>query len=274
MTSARRYRAALLAYPTRYRRERAAELLATLADGDDDRGRPSTREAVALAYRGVAMRAHMTASPEGMTVAAAAVLLLAIVSGFGWAERVYLFRGEVAARGTDGPGLWWTLALAVATYVAIADGALGAADDPRRRRWAVWLALPLGLAVLSAPGAIVRWGITDPGGIAELVSWQAEALFHNRSLSVPMTLAAMAGTAVALPILGKLERPVRRTATGVALAGLGAVVVVRVWARPELPGYAQSALADLRPAAFIAAAGTILALTALWRRGRGSLARR
>jgi hypothetical protein len=40
----RRYRVALIAYPAAYRERRGPEFAATLADGDEDRGRPSMRE--------------------------------------------------------------------------------------------------------------------------------------------------------------------------------------------------------------------------------------
>jgi len=42
MTPPRRYRIALRAYPGRYRKGRGDELLSTLADGDDERGRIAT----------------------------------------------------------------------------------------------------------------------------------------------------------------------------------------------------------------------------------------
>jgi hypothetical protein len=63
MSAPRRYSWALRAYPAGYRAQRAHELLATLADGDDDRDRPSGREAAALTYRGLAIRARMAGSP-------------------------------------------------------------------------------------------------------------------------------------------------------------------------------------------------------------------
>ncbi len=44
----RRYRLALLAYPASYRADRGPELVATLAEGDEERGRPSVHESAAL----------------------------------------------------------------------------------------------------------------------------------------------------------------------------------------------------------------------------------
>ena len=76
MTPPRRYRIALRAYPGRYRKGRGDELLSTLADGDDERGRPSTREAVALGYRGLLQRGRIATSSDGLLVIAASLVLV------------------------------------------------------------------------------------------------------------------------------------------------------------------------------------------------------
>jgi hypothetical protein len=123
MTAPRRYRAALLAYPRGYRATRGPELLATLADGDEERGNPSSHEAAALAYRGLVMRARVAVEPEGLLVAAAVVVLLALMGNFTWATHVFLDQGEPGAMLVEGgPGKWAGLALAVAAFSVIAAG--------------------------------------------------------------------------------------------------------------------------------------------------------
>ena len=185
MRIARRYRAALRAYPPGYRRSRGPELLATLADGDDDRGRPSMREAAALTYRGLTMRAHVAASPDGLLAASAALVLLAVLGWFDWAGRVFLFHGKPAALASDGPGWWLTLALARGAYLVLAAGPFRAAEDPRRRRAAVLLAFPLALAAFTAPGRIFYAGVPDWDTLVEFVKWSPAAVFHNWPLTLP-----------------------------------------------------------------------------------------
>ncbi len=275
MRAPRRYRAALRAYPAAYRRERGPELLATLGDGDDDRGGPSVREAGALAYRGLEMRARAAASPEGMLVAAAVLVLVALTGGFGWSERVFLFRGDPAAFATDGPGVWWQVALAVVALVVLALGPSRALESPRRGVATVLLAVPLSLAVFTTPGRIFEAGLPDAGTVAEFLSWLPGVVFRNWELTLPTTLAAVAGTALALTILRLVGPAARRRALAGALALLACVAVVQTWRRPGLSTedsrsafteYGQSAFADLEPGAFIALAGLLLALLALVRR--------
>jgi hypothetical protein len=64
----------------------------------------------------------------------------------------------------------------------------------------------------------------------------------------------------------RLAEPARRRAMAVALALLGAAVVVQTWHRPDLPAYyGQSAFADLGPATLLAALAVVVALAALAR---------
>ena len=275
MSAPRRYRVALRAYPAGYRRSRGPELMATLADGDDDRGGPSIREAGALAHRGLAMRARAATSPEGTLVAAAALVLVSLTGGFGWSERVFLFRGDPAAFATDGPGVWWQVALAVVALLVLALGPLRALESPRRGMAVVLLAVPLSLAVFTTPGRIFEAGPPDANTIVEFLSWLPGVVFHNWELTVPTTLAAVAGTALALTVL-RLSDPLnRRRVLAGALVVLAGVAVAQAWQRPGLSTedsrsafteYGQSAFADLEPGAFIALAGLLLALIALMRR--------
>lgn len=261
-----RYRLALRAYPTAYRRARGAELLATLADGDDDRGGRSTKEAATLVYRGLAMRAGAATSGGGLLVVAAAVLLVALTGGFTWAEREFLFDGETSAYGTDGPGLWHSTAIAVAALAAITIGPSSAWDGPRRRRAAILLACPLALAVFTSPGRIVHVGVSDTGSIGEFLEWLPAAVYANWSLTLPASVAAMLGLAVVFRLLDRLRPSARPRALAGALVLLSATAVVQVWHRPDLPAeYGRSAFADLGAGAFVATLGLVLAAIATWR---------
>ena len=186
MSAPRRYRVALRAYPAAYRRSRGSELMATLADGDDDRGRPSMREAGALAYRGLAMRIRAATSPEGLLTAAAVLVLVSLIGGFSWADRVLFVHNERGDSAPvtitwDGPGIWWQTALAAAAFVVLATGPLRALDDPRRRRACLALAVPLSLAVYTTPGRIFHSGLPDAGALAEFLRWLPGVVFYNWS---------------------------------------------------------------------------------------------
>lgn len=267
MTTPRRYRVALLAYPAGYRTSRGPELAATLAEGDDERGRPSTREAAALAYRGLRMRGRAAGSPRGLLVAAALVLLVALTGGFTWSERVFGFRGQVAAIGSDAPGLWPQLALGVAALAVLAVGPLRALESRRRRRTAVLLSVPLALAIFTQPGRIFYTGLPDAGTIAEFLTWSPAAVYANWELAVPACIGSALGTLIALRALERLRPAARRHALGAVLVILSAVSIAQAWHRPDLPAeYARSAFADLGPATFMAATGLILVLAAMWGR--------
>ena len=69
MSTPRLYRFALRAYPAAYRAERAPELMATLAEGDAERGGPSLREAASLVRRGIALRVRPLGVPDWLLVA-------------------------------------------------------------------------------------------------------------------------------------------------------------------------------------------------------------
>jgi hypothetical protein len=261
-----RYRIALRAYPAAYRRARGAKLLATLADGDDDRGGRSAKEAAALVYRGLAMRTGVATSGGGLLVAASVVLLVALTGGFTWAEREFLFRGDTAAYGTDRPGLWLSTALAVVALAALTIGPSGAWDSPRRRRAAILLACPLALAVFTGPGRVVHIGLSGTGSVGEFLGSLPAAVYANWNLTLPASVAAMLGMALVLRILDRLRPSARPRALAAALVLLSATAVVQAWHRPDLPAeYGRSAFADLGAGAFVAALGLLLAAVAAWR---------
>jgi hypothetical protein len=266
MNSPLRYRLALRAYPSAYRRARGSELLATLADGDDDRGGRSAKEAAALVYRGLAMRAGNATSGGGLLVAASVVLLVALTGGFTWAERAFLFRGDVAAYGTDGPGLWLATAIVVVALAALTIGPSGAWDSPRRRRVALLLACPLTLGVFTTPARILYAGPSDWAAISEFLGHLPAAVYANWRLTAPASIAAVLGLAITLRALDRLPQPARPRALAAALVLLSATAVVQVWHRPDLPAeYGRSAFADLGAGAFVAVLGLLLAAIATWR---------
>lgn len=262
MKAPRRYRLALRAYPRGYQKRRGPELLATLADGDEDRGRASAREAAALVYRGMLERARIATSGEGLLVLAAGLVLFTMVFGLTWAERLYLFRGEVAAMGTDGPAQWSGAALLISAFTIIAAGPLRAQESARRRNLVVGAFL-VALLVWPAPGSIFKYGIPDPGALAEFMRWNFSAIYSNWQVSVPFAALTAAGTWIALRMLSRLRPAARGRALAAGLFAAGAVAVTQMATRPDLPPeYGRSAFADLGSAAVVTGLSMLLALLA------------
>jgi hypothetical protein len=269
MSAPRRYRLALLAYPRSYRAARGRELLATLADGDDERGGPSPREAVALAYRGLAMRAGIAVSAEGLLVIAAAIVLLSLVGGFSWAER-YLVPADglgVMFGFWGGPeSSWWGAALGVCAYVAIAAVAFGAADSRPARKRAALIAVPVAVAVFLVPGRLIDVGLSHPGTLPDFAWGMARSPFANWTTTLPICLAAAAASWIALGLVGRLSARARPPWLAATLAALTASVVAMTWNRPDFGGeYTRSAFADLQTGVFVAGLGLLVALASLAR---------
>ena len=268
MTAPRRYRLALCAYPARYRTSRGAELLSTLADGDDDRGHASSREALALAYRGLLERGRIAVSADGLLVWAAALVLFAMFFGLTWAERVYLFRGEAAAMGTDGPGQWAAVALFVSAVTILAAGSFRAVESPRRRRIVAVIAFIVALIIWPAPGGVFKYSIPDAAELAEHLRFTFTGIYSNWALTLPFAATAAAGTWLALQLLSELPRSARRPALAAGLLATGAIAVILTWTRPDLVApYGRDAFSDLGAAVFVTACGMLLALAAAARRG-------
>jgi hypothetical protein len=260
MRTPRRYRLALLAYPRVYRAERAPELLATLAEGDTERGRPSMHEAAALVRRGVAMRGRMLAGPDWLLVAAAVLPLIAMVGGFTWAEDHFVDTAIL----TTGPD-WWSFAMGVAAYAVLAVLLFDALRSPRRRRIAALLAAPVAFLLFTAPGNLFNAGIPTVTAVLDYAVWSVEATFHNRGSLLPAFIAAVVATLLALEVLARLASQIRRRLLSLVVAGLAAATVAKSWMRPDVPAeYANSAFADLGTAALLAALAVPLALAALW----------
>jgi hypothetical protein len=266
---ARRYRWALRAYPASYRKERGQELLSTLADGDEDRGAPCTREAAALAYRGVLERGRIATSADGLLVIAAALVVFAGFAGLTWAERVWTMGGEMTVLGGDGPGRWAGIALTLSAFAILAAGPFRAVDSPRRRRRAAAIAFVAALFVWSAPGSVFKYSIPDAGVLADFLRWNVAGIFANWSVTIPFAGSVAAGTWLALAALSRLSEPARRRVLAAGLFAAGAVAVALTWARPDTPApYGQSAFADLGAAVFVTATGMLLALAASLRSAR------
>ena len=279
-----RYRVALLAYPACYRATRGTELAATLADGDDERGRPSVHEAASLAYRGLVLRARTLGTPGGLLTAAAATTLVAMFGGFAWVERHYMFRGEVGVVSMEGPERWWSFALTLCAVLIAGGRALRVFDSGRwtavLRRAVAVAALPPLIGYVGA-GEFLHWLFRDPASIPDFLEWRGRILVGVDSTwraFGELTAAGTAGILIARRLLVRRPHETRHAMLGVLMAALGAVVIVEAWTRPEIvpirrsftDGYAQSAFADLETGAFVAMAGLLLALVAgaaaLWRR--------
>jgi hypothetical protein len=269
MTSPRRYRLAMWAYPAPYRRSRGEELLSTLADGDDERGRPSTQEATALAYRGLLERGRTAGSGDGLLVIAATLVLFAMFTGLTWAERIWVSNDGARAIGGDSPGQWAGAALTISTFTILAAGPFRAVDSPRRRRVAAAIAFVAALLVWSAPASVFKYSIPDAGELAEFLRVNLAGIYRNWHVTLPYAATAAAGTWLALTALSRLPASSRRRALAAGLVAAGAVAVTLTWARPDTPApYGRSAFADLGAAVFVTAVGMLLALVATRRGNR------
>ncbi|WP_210495631.1 hypothetical protein [Patulibacter sp. SYSU D01012] len=200
-----RYRAALRAYPAAFRRAHGRLLVGTLLDGDDARGRASTREAVALLGHGLALRLRPAHAEPVL-----ALLGLLLV---------------VAAVLPDG---WWAHAPNAAMPTAMRTDAVFGPGDPARL-----------LLALSGLGGVAAW---RPGGAAVLalvlpyaarasaelgMGFGAAALLPVHVDELPALAAAAVGLAAGALVLGRLlraARPAARSGT-VAAAGLIAALV-------------------------------------------------
>lgn len=276
MTAPRRYRLAVLAYPSSYREARGRELLATLADGDDDRGGPSTREAAALAYSGLQQRAGIAVSGEGLLTIAAAIVLVAAMLGLTWVERTLMLDGNVAAMHMSGPDRWWAVALVACAFTVLAAGPFDAADDRRRRMRAGLLAFPLALLFLNAPGWLFANGVPNPAELADYVSLRVQGTWANRANTVPDAAVVAAGTWLLLTVVSELRPRARLPMLAATLAIVSAAAVAATWDRPVLhvddprayvDAYAQSAFADLGTGVFATGLAALVALAAVARRG-------
>jgi hypothetical protein len=267
MSSPRRYRMALRACPAAYRRDRGLELLATLADGDDHRGRPSTREAIALAGYGLALRARAAASPEGLLAIAAALVIVPLVGAAGWAQHMFVAdRGVSASFVVGAPGLLLQTALATVAFVALAAGPGKALERPGRRRACMPLGAAVALVVFAAPARTFHAGVPDGALVAESLRWLSTAPVDHWELAVPAVLLALLGTSLALPLLGRMTAPQRQRTLAVAFVALAGAVVADAWQRPDIAvPYAQSAFEDLQLGTFMVVLGLLLALASLVR---------
>ena len=274
MRAPRRYRLAVLAYPSSYREARGRELLATLADGDDDRGGPSMREAAALAYRGLQQRAGIAVSGEGLLTIAAVIVLVTAILGLTWVERLFELDGDVAIMHISGPDRWWAIALVTCAFTVLAAGPFHAAEDRHRRRRAALLAFPLALLFLNAPGWLFANGVPTPAEFADYLSVRVQATWANLEMTAPSAAMVAAGTWLLLTVVSELRPRARLPVLAVTLAIVNAAAVAATWDRPTIhvdepraavDAYAQSAFADLGTGVFATGLAALLALAAVAR---------
>jgi hypothetical protein len=274
MTAPRRYRIALRAYPARYRGGRGAELLSTLADGDDERGHPSTREALALAYRGLLQRCRIATSGDGLLVIAASFVLVLMLFNLSWGDSVMRLQPGITVGWNLGRGTWAEAALLASACTVLAAGPGRAVDDPRRRRIATAAVFFLALIAWAGPAGIFNYVLPGPGELADYVGNSVAGIVANWHATLPFAAGTAAATWLALTAISRLRPATRRTglASLMAATGVLSIVLTVTQAGPQpidgndaLPG--REAMKTLGAALFVTSASILLALGGSGRRG-------
>jgi hypothetical protein len=223
-----RYRIALLAFPREQRRRLADEIVLTLAELDEERGRASHREALALATAGLRARLHDLAAARRLAVAAALLLLgAALCPGSSWVMREPT--GDPGVMLAFGPPPGLRVALAAAACVAVA-----ALAGDRRPRW--WRVVVLAGGVAAVTSAIVG---------AAWVRNPASAWSSPGDLGVVAVTASAAAT-FADALLRSLPAAIAVTTAGAGVLGL-AFVTLLIAADPTHVAWSASALSSARP---------------------------
>jgi hypothetical protein len=269
MTAPLRYRVALRAYPPSYRKGRGAELLSTLADGDDERGHPSTREALALAYRGLLQRGRIATSGDGLLVIAASLVLVLMLFNLSWGDSVMPVDPGITIGWNLGPGTWVEAALLASACTVLAAGPGRAVDDPRRRRNAAAAVFVLALIAWAGPGGIFNYVLPGPGQLADYVGSNLAGVVANWHTTVPFAAATAAATWLALITVSRLRPATRRSALAGLMVGTGvlAIAITVAQAGPQpIDGHdvntGTEAIRTLGAALFVAGASVLLALAA------------
>ena len=227
MKAPRRYRLALRLYPGRWRREHGDDLLAILADGDDERGRPSTREAWALAGHGLLARGRIapTAQQRLLVAAAVALLLASVLPARYWAQRVLDAGVSAGVPVVDGPPPAGRALLAAVAVVVLS------ACVPRLSRSA-----PLAFVGCAAIELVIQAG----------VAW-SRTPWHGLNVSLDMIAPAVGfalGAALAVAVVQR--RPPRQQRLICAAAAI-AIVVPTLVAATTLDGPGAGPTAPLMP---------------------------
>ncbi len=277
MTAPRRYRMALRAYPGRYRKDRGDELLSTLADGDDERGHPSSREALALAYRGLLERGRIATSGDGLLVIAASLVLVLMLFNLSWGDSVQPFDRGITIGWNLGPGTWVEAALLASACTVLAAGPGRAVDDPRRRRIATAAVFFFALVAWAGPGGIFKYVMPGPGELADYLGNSVAGIVANWHATVPFAAATAAAAWLALTALSRLRPAARRTALATMMAATGALAialtVTQAGPQPidgQDPVTGGEAVKTLGAALFVTGASILLALVASARPHRSS----
>jgi hypothetical protein len=274
MTAPRRYRIALRAYPAHYRKDRGDELLSTLADGDDERGRPSTREALALGYRGLLQRGRIATSSDGLLVVAASLVLVLMLFNLSWGDSVMRLHPGIIVGWNLGPGTWVEAVLLASACTVLAAGPGRAVEDPRKRRLAAVAVFFFALIAWAGPGGIFRYVLPGPGELADYLGNSVAGIVANWHVTVRFAAATAAATWLTLTALSRLRPAARRTALATLMAATGvlAIALTVTQAGPQ-PIDGNDALAGheavntLGAALFVTGASILLALLASGRRG-------
>jgi hypothetical protein len=274
MTAPRRYRIALRAYPARYRKGRGDELLSTLADGDDERGHPSTREALALAYRGLLERGRIATSGDVLLVIAASLVLVLMLFNLSWGDSVVPVAPGITTGWNLGPGTWVEAALLASACTVLAAGPGRAVDDQRRRRIATAAVFFLALIAWAGPVGIFKYVLPSPAELADYLWVGVTGIIANWHTTVPFAAATAAATWLALTAIPRLRPAARRTALATLMAAIGVPAIALTLTQagqPAIDGHQVIAepevMTSLGAAPFVTGASILLALAASARRG-------
>ncbi|HEY3765610.1 MAG TPA: hypothetical protein VGL44_10680 [Gaiellales bacterium] len=260
------YRLALHAYPPGYRRERGAEILATLDEMGAGSSRPSPRQVAALAASGVRERGARTTGgtrfgiwAEGCRLAALVLLLLAaaaslfVIAMDAWYSRL---------------GIVWPGGEGVTYAPALGGGALArsiiAVLIPLVGAWAVCRgrsAIPIACSILAA-GLFLAGQVGSGLAEGQFVPTGQEWLANAYKLGDALVLSAPAAL-LCVGIRGDGRRPARRSllwlavpvvlgvlriglyATSITFWPLGALLIVWFLAARLSPHLAVAAFAVL-----------------------------
>lgn len=211
MMTPRRYRVGLRCYPRAYRRWRGDEILDTLAAGDRDRGRPSTREALMLGVAGARLHARTTGSPLSAACGAVCGLCAACAPATLWSLGTVAHGGH-SAPVPGGPAFVTRVLVAVMASLVLADLCRGMA----RRLFAMFaVVLPIGIFLARNAHAAV------PAAAATVSSYEfiAAAFASLLTAGLLLTTSSIGG----------------RVRSALLCTGLMAAAIAAVWTAITIP---------------------------------------
>ncbi|MEU5942506.1 hypothetical protein ABZ807_25770 [Micromonospora sp. NPDC047548] len=220
----RRYRWLLRAYPRAYQQYRADEMLETLlATADDERRRPSLREAAALVVGGLRARTGVdrlgSRSALGYSALRLSALSLLVYGMTLWAGSPISFLVTMLSEGPYKPDTWWYMHIAIPALLTIALFA------------AAWGSYRLAFAATILTVAAQLWS-------ANPSLWSVYSL---QSAIVPKFWPALLAS---LALLGLLRAPRTPVTRPWAWPVLGALAVVALTPSP-INGWSDAPLMSL-----------------------------